>query len=84
MVCWPAAQLEAAKRQYSLLHKKEPYHDGSFKFWSKEPTPFTPFHFMDGVRLRMSPIELAPWDQWTTDENASPDKPDDWDESQAD
>lgn len=31
----------------------------------------------------MAPVDVAPWDEWTTDVNASPDKPEGWGESVA-
>lgn len=73
----------ASKRKLDILHKDAPYHDGSFKVWSQEPTMETPFHYSDGTRFFMSPVELAPWDDWTVDVYASPMKPDDWVDSVA-
>lgn len=67
-------------RLHTELHSEESgnvYHDGTFQNWSPKATPRTPFRFDDGVRFFMSPVELAPWDEWTTDVNASPIKPDD-------
>lgn len=75
--------MEAAKRLFSLLHEERPYHNGDFTGWSKEPSVSTPFHYGDGHRFYMAPVDVAPWDEWTTDANASPDKPEGWDESVA-
>jgi hypothetical protein len=83
IICQPEAQLLAAKRLFDLLHKDKPYHDGKFLMWAEVPSRLTPFHYADATRFFMSPIELSPWDNWTTDRHASPDKPDNWDESVA-
>lgn len=53
-VCWPTAQLEAAKGLYAALHEDKPYHDGSFKRWAKERSHSTAFHFSDGVSFYLS------------------------------
>lgn len=82
-ICWPTAQLEAAKRLFALLHEEQPYHDGTFQRWAKEPSAAYPFHYGDGHRFYLTPSDIAPWDEWTTDVNASPDKPDGWGESVA-
>lgn len=76
-ICWPAAQLEVAKRKYAALHEDEPFHDGTFKNWAKEFSWAYPFHYADGISLFMSPIELAPWDDFTEVAQASPDEPQD-------
>lgn len=62
-VCWPTAQLEAAKRRYELLHHEKPYHDGTFSRWSKDASLKYPFHAFDGVSFWLSPIDL-PDDDW--------------------
>jgi len=59
-VCWPAAQLEAAKAFYADLHAEAPFHDGSFKRWATERSRAFPFHFTDGVSIWLSPVELSP------------------------
>jgi hypothetical protein len=81
VICWPEAQLLAAKRLFDLLHEKEPFHDGAFLIWSDKPSKLTPFRYDDGTRFYMAPIDEAPWDKWPTEKYASPDKPQDWDES---
>lgn len=63
-MCWPAAQLAAAQRLYDLIHSESPYHDGSFASWSKEPSREFPFHYTDGVTIWLSPVELAPDDDF--------------------
>lgn len=57
-------QLKAAERIYGLIHKDRPYHDGSFERWAAEPSARFPFHFMDGVTIWMSEVELAPDDDF--------------------
>lgn len=60
------------------LHKDAPYHDGSFEHWAKEPSIQYPFRWDDGTRFYMARVDEAPWDEWTTDANASPIQPDGW------
>ena len=63
-VCWPAAQQAAAERLYALLHEDKPFHDGSFTKWAKEPSRGFPFHYLDGVSIWLSPVELNPDDDF--------------------
>lgn len=63
-VCWPAAQLAAANRRYAMLHEGAPYHDGSFARWAKEPSADFPFHYLDGVTIWLSPVDLTPDDDF--------------------
>jgi hypothetical protein len=68
-------------RMFEELHTEKSgkvFHDGSHKVWSAKFTPETPFRFDDGTRFYMSPIEVAPWDEWPTDPDASPDMPEGW------
>lgn len=51
----------AAQWMYDQKHKDEPYHDGSWTFWSKDRSGAHPFHYMDGVRI------------WVSRENRTPD-----------
>lgn len=62
-VCWPTAQLEAAKRRYELLHENEPYHDGN-GHWAEKPSLDYPFHLSDGTSFWMSPVDLSPDDDF--------------------
>lgn len=62
-VCWPTAQLEAAKRRYASLHDKEPFTDGGGQ-WAEKPSLAFPFHFSDGVRFWLSPFDLNPDDDF--------------------
>lgn len=63
-ICWPAAQLEAAKRLYALIHEDAPYHDGSFKRWAKKPSRDYPFHYSDGVTIRLARTDEKPDDDF--------------------
>jgi hypothetical protein len=62
----------AARRAYEALHKARPFHDGSFTRWAEEPSAAFPYHFLDGVNVWASPIDLAPDDDFTTNPNAVP------------
>jgi hypothetical protein len=57
-VCHPTMQLKFAQRRFEKLHEDEPYHDGYFRFWSKEPTKRCPFHYTDGATIFLSPEDL--------------------------
>lgn len=59
-------QLRAAERLYGLLHEKQPYHDGTFKRWAKEPSPEFPFHYLDGVSLWLANEDTNPDDDFLT------------------
>lgn len=63
-VCYVAMQLEAAKRLYELQHEDAPYHNGSFLRWAKKPSRDFPFHYLDGVTIWMSEVELSPDDDF--------------------
>ena len=49
---------------YDLLHEERPFHDGSFARWSKERSWDYPFHYLDGVNIWLSPVELNPDDDF--------------------
>jgi hypothetical protein len=61
-----------AQKRYELLHEKEPYHDGSFSSWAKEPSKTHPYHFSAGVRIFVAREDMAPHDNFLSDANASP------------
>jgi len=63
-ICWPSAQLEAAKRLYALRFKDRPFHDGSYEPQAEEPSAKHPFHYLDGVAIWLSPTELRPDDDF--------------------
>lgn len=54
----------AAEARYDLLHKERPFHDGTFKKWSKERTAEFPCHFRDGVEIWVSDSDLNPHDHF--------------------
>lgn len=61
-VCYATMELASADRVYRSLHEAMPYHDGTFTEWVKEPDGGHPFHFMDGVHLFVSEVDLNPDD----------------------
>lgn len=63
-VCIPAMEQAAAAAFYDELHKDLPYHEGNFRLWRKERSHETPFHYLDGVRIWVSPEELDPEDDF--------------------
>jgi hypothetical protein len=63
---------EAAEAFYAALHDKAPWHNGAFSSWAKEQSPRHPIHFRHGVTVGVAPVDLSPWDKFTTDANASP------------
>lgn len=71
-VCYATMELEAASSTYDDLHKDAPYHDGTFQSWSKERGEAFPYRYTEGVKLGVADHDLAPWDTFTTDMNASP------------
>ena len=63
-VCWPTAQLEAAKRLYAAIHEDRPYHDGSFNRWAEKPSHEYPFHYADGVSIYLAETDENPEDDF--------------------
>jgi hypothetical protein len=74
-VDYAAMEQAAALWRYQALHEDAPYHDGSWRAWSKERTAATPYHFLDGVSVYVSTVDDNPADDFLTDENAAPWKP---------
>ncbi len=64
MVCHVTMQLAGANALYNDLHEAAPYHDGTFKSWSKERTEAHPFHYRDGVRIWMAETDVNPDDDF--------------------
>lgn len=63
-ICYPTMLQKAAQRTYEELHRDAPFHDGEFKYWSKDWSPGTPHHYMDGVTIWLSPVELNADDEF--------------------
>lgn len=57
-------QERAAQRRWEILHQEQPYHDGSFESWAKEPSLTHPFRFDDGVTIWVSKEDLSPDDDF--------------------
>lgn len=53
-----------ANRLYDQRHEKKPYHDGTERIWTEKSTPFTPFHYRDGVHIWVSVDDLTPDDDF--------------------
>lgn len=75
MVCYATMERDAADAAYAKLHEKEPYHNGSFTSWSKDRGEEHPYHFRDGVSIGVTDHDVAPWDKFPTEVNASPTRP---------
>lgn len=54
----------AAQWMYDTKHEDEPFHDGTFTSWSKRRTEAHPFHYMDGVQVWVSRLDLTPDDDF--------------------
>jgi hypothetical protein len=65
-ICYAKRQQETADRKYGELHKDKPFHDGTEKRWADAATPKVPFHFRDGVRVYVAPVDLHPDDNFLT------------------
>lgn len=75
-VCYVTMEREAAESAYDALHEDRPYHDGTFRSWVKDRSRSHPHHYRDGVTVYVTPVDHAPWDEFTTRESASPLPPD--------
>lgn len=73
----------AAKEQYDGLHaEKATYHDGSFTSWRPEQSRSHPFRYDAGVSYGVATEDPTPWDKFTTEREASPIRPDDFDDEE--
>lgn len=71
-VCYAAMERAAAEWKYAELHKVEPYHDGSFRRWSRERTDSHPYGAHDGVTIWVADVDLAPHDHFLGGRHACP------------
>lgn len=75
----------AAQWKYDNLHKDRGFHDGSFTNWSKTRGVIDGVHFVfahnDGVTIDVIDEDAAPWDEFTTREEASPVPPNEADDA---
>ena len=63
---------EAAAAAYQALHQEQGYHDGTFTRWAAERSAAYPYPAMAGVSIGAAANDLAPWDTFTTEVDASP------------
>lgn len=66
---------EAALAAYNDLHEDAQWHDGTFRSWTKKRDAEHPYRFDFGVKIGVAETDLAPWDKFTTERDASPVKP---------
>jgi len=71
-ICYATMAREAAQASYRRLHKDLEWHDGTFTRWAKEPSAEFAYHIDAGVHIGVSRTDLAPWDKFTTERDASP------------
>jgi len=79
-VCYATMERFAADAAYSALHTEEAgaaYHDGTFTSWAAKRSASHPYSAMAGVTIGVADRDLAPWDRFTKDRDASPVAPDD-------
>lgn len=55
------------------MHEAAPYHDGSFQRWAKTASREYPFHYLDGVTIRLAETDEHPGDDFLTSASAQPD-----------
>lgn len=72
-ICYAEAEARAADRKYTAMHQERPYHDGKFANWSERATPFTPYHYDDGVNIYVAPFDINPDDNFLNSGEAVPD-----------
>jgi hypothetical protein len=71
-ICYATMALDDGRAAYHRLHKGAEYHDGSFMKWSPVQSKEFPFHMDSGVTIGVASTDLAPWDEFTTERDASP------------
>lgn len=74
-ICWATVVREGAEAAYEALHKKRPWHDGTFTDWVKDRDADHPFYFTHGVKVGVAEVDVNPWDDFTKRVNQSPIEP---------
>lgn len=78
-VCYPTMEAAAVNERYDRLHKREPFHDGTFASWSATASSSHPYHYRAGVRVFVAEVDLNPDDDFLS---GTPAPDDDYDESE--
>lgn len=63
-VCHATMERAAAEWGYDQCHDAEPFHDGTFTKWAATRSLLHPYHYRDGVRLWVAPVDLNPHDHF--------------------
>ena len=66
---------EAASALYAAQHEDAPYHNGTFTDWGKTRSTDHPYRYDEGVVIGIADHNIAPWDEFTTQVDASPIQP---------
>ncbi len=63
-VCYPTMERDAAMARWRSLHEEMPWHDGTFKDWSKERSEQYPYHRDSGVTIYVTAEDMSPDDDF--------------------
>lgn len=63
-LCYATMAQSWADARYDKKHEARPYHDGSFKQWSKDRNQRFRFHARDGVKIWVHSADLTPDDDF--------------------
>lgn len=64
---------EAAQAAVNALRgENAQWHDGTFTSWAKERSASHPYPAGEGESIAIADSDLAPWDKFTTERDASP------------
>lgn len=77
-ICYATMEREAADAAYQALHDEESgaaFHDGTFTRWAGKRSASHPYAANAGVTIGVADRNLAPWDRFTKDRDASPVEP---------
>ena len=75
-VCYATMERDAAQAAYSDLHGEDAgWHDGTFTRWAAERSAAFPYSASSGVSIHVADADVAPWDDFTTNRDASPIEP---------
>lgn len=77
-ICYTTAARSVAARLYQERFKDREFHDGTYRPMSEKWSPATPWHYMDGVNIWVSPVDLTPEDMFLG-ESAAEESPGDED-----
>lgn len=66
---------DAAEAAYNELHTDLGWHDGTHTSWAEKRSASHPYPSTAGLAIGVAERDVAPWDEFTTRVDASPNQP---------